>query len=170
MRRNNTLSWRWDYLSTWPVHCSRILFSLLIARIQHLAQDDPIYLHNLLFSLLLPLNSVWRGWKQKEIPPKICETYCSWTCREKKWEKKKRKRQRSLLPKNLLVMIIFIGDCEVFFMSIGNVSAVLSDTVCVQARTFWGRTYKSKNELLRSPVNIKACYTLCSHGLSSSIK
>lgn len=114
MRRNNTLSWRWDYLSTWPVHCSRILFSLLIARIQHLAQDDPIYLHNLLFSLLLPLNSVWRGWKQKEIPPKICETYCSWTCREKKWEKKKRKRQRSLLPKNRLVMIIFIGDCEVF--------------------------------------------------------
>lgn len=65
MRRNNTLSWRWDYLSTCPAHCPKILFSLLIARIQRLAQDDPIYQHNLLFSLLQPLNSLWRGWCQK---------------------------------------------------------------------------------------------------------
>lgn len=54
MRRNNTLSWRWDYLSACPAHCLRILFSLLIACIQRLAQDDPIYQHNLLFSLLSP--------------------------------------------------------------------------------------------------------------------
>ena len=46
MRRNNTLSWRWDYLSTCPAHCPRILFPLLIAHTSHLGQDDPIYQHN----------------------------------------------------------------------------------------------------------------------------
>lgn len=91
MRRNNTLSWRWDYLSTCPVHCPRILFSLPIARIQHLAQDDPLYQHNLLFSLLLPLNNLWRGWCQKT----KWESYwiCTWTVKNlviKLWKKKEK--------------------------------------------------------------------------------
>lgn len=148
MRRNNTLSWRWDYLSTCPAHCPRILFSLLIARIQRLAQDDPLYQHNLLFSLLLPLNNLWRGWCQK--PEKWLES-CCWTYSSKTATERKRKNpwiiKRNYAPSQL--KRFYFCNCwqRLFYISLPHLKAraLIRAPVLVKGQTFWGNAYESSN-------------------------
>lgn len=156
MRRNNTLSWRWDYLSTCPAHCPRILFSLLIAHIQRLAQDDPIYQHNLLFSLIATQQCV------KKLVPKM------------------KNKKQTVMGKAEAHDPNEKGEFIYVKVKRGPILAAVAKIIQINGLKCWSFIWRGsdvlrkciwiKSLIIKCPVNIKGGSILCSYCLNSSIK